>query len=343
MTMSSSQSESRKKAIEALRQHQQQWTADQLAHRVLAGDRDALSTAITWCESTLPQHREKVLTLLDILMPHTGKSFRLGITGVPGVGKSTLIETLGLKWISSGHKVAVLAIDPSSPITQGSILGDKTRMEQLSVHPEAYVRPSATANELGGVAARTHEAILLCEAAGYDRIIVETVGVGQSETAVSHMTDCFLLLMLAGAGDQLQGIKRGIMEMCDIMAITKAEGENTAAANRAKAEYQNALHLFPEREDHWFPPVVTVSAIQKTGIKDLISELSKYEDWMKMRNGEQKRKKQLLYQMEQEWMRQWKQSKMSDPQFQQLFLQMQEAVSNQQISLASAVQRLVRD
>ena len=343
MTMSSSQSESRKKAIEALRQHQQQWTADQLAQRVLKGDRDALSTAITWCESTLQVHREKAHEVLDQIMPHSGHSFRLGITGVPGVGKSTLIETLGLMWIAQGHRVAVLAIDPSSPITQGSILGDKTRMEQLSVHPEAYVRPSATANELGGVAARTHEAILLCEAAGYDRIIVETVGVGQSETAVSHMTDCFLLLMLAGAGDQLQGIKRGIMEMCDIMAITKAEGENTPAANRAKAEYQNALHLFPEREDHWFPPVVTVSAIQKTGIDDLISALEKYEDWMKLRNGEQKRKKQLLYQMEQEWMRQWKQSKMNDPQFQQLFQHLQEAVANQQISLASAVQRLVRD
>lgn len=343
MTMPSSQSESRKKAIEALRQHQHQWTADQLAQRVLQGDRDALSTAITWCESTLMEHRQKAQAVLDIITPHSGNSFRLGITGVPGVGKSTLIEALGLIWIAAGHKVAVLAIDPTSPITQGSILGDKTRMEHLSVHPNAYVRPSATANELGGVAARTHEAILLCEAAGYDRIIVETVGVGQSETAVSHMTDCFLLLMLAGAGDQLQGIKRGIMEMCDIMAITKAEGENATAANRAKAEYQNALHLFPEREDKWFPPVVTLSAIEQLGLDELNQKLSAFETWSKSRLWEVKRKKQLLYQMEQEWIRQWKQQKMDNPEFQILFHQMQQSVVNQEISLASAVARLVRD
>jgi LAO/AO transport system kinase len=343
MTMSSSQSESRKKAIEALRQHQHQWTADQLAQRVLKGDRDALSTAITWCESTLAEHREKAQHVLDSIMPHTGRSFRLGITGVPGVGKSTLIETLGLMWIASGHRVAVLAIDPSSPITQGSILGDKTRMEQLSVHASAYVRPTATANELGGVAARTHEAILLCEAAGYDRIIVETVGVGQSETAVYHMTDCFLLLMLAGAGDQLQGIKRGIMEMCDILAITKAEGDNERAAERAKAEYQNALHLFPEREDSWFPPVVTVSALQHKGMDTLVEVLSQYERWSKERLWDQKRKIQLLYQMEQEWIRQWKQSKMQNPNFVLKFKSLQDAVSRNEISLSSAVQQLVRD
>jgi LAO/AO transport system kinase len=343
MTMSSSQSESRKKAIEALRQHQQQWTADQLAQRVLKGDRDALSTAITWCESTLQVHREKAHEVLDQIMPHSGHSFRLGITGVPGVGKSTLIETLGLMWIAQGHRVAVLAIDPSSPITQGSILGDKTRMEQLSVHASAYVRPTATANELGGVAARTHEAILLCEAAGYDRIIIETVGVGQSETAVYHMTDCFLLLMLAGAGDQLQGIKRGIMEMCDIMAITKAEGENEKPAERAKAEYQNALHLFPERSDSWFPPVITVSALQHKGMDTLMDALTRYETWSKERTWTQKRKDQLLYQMEQEWVRQLKQSKMQDSNFVLKFKSLQELVSRNEISLSSAVQQLVRD
>jgi LAO/AO transport system kinase len=219
----------------------------------------------------------------------------MGITGVPGVGKSTFIDTFGMALLATGKKVAVLAVDPSSPISKGSILGDKTRMERLAADSRAFIRPSPSSDRLGGVARKTRETILLCEAAGYDTILVETVGVGQSETAVHAMTDFFVLLMLAGAGDQLQGIKRGIMEMCDAMIITKADGNNAVNATRAKADYASALHLFPAREDGWFPPVMTTSALEQKGIDEVVMLLDNYAAWMQGRGlMNERRKKQNL-------------------------------------------------
>jgi len=226
-----------------------------------------LARAITVIESDLPADGELAALLLDSVLPHSGNSRRVGITGVPGVGKSTFIDALGMHLIRDcGETLAVLSVDPSSPISGGSILGDKTRMERLSVEPHAFIRPSPSRGHLGGVARRTRETILLCEAAGYRNILVETVGVGQSETAVRSMTDFFLLLMLAGAGDELQGMKRGIIEMLDGMAINKADGDNKRKAERARAEYANALHLFPASADGWTPPVVTCSSLNGEGV-----------------------------------------------------------------------------
>jgi LAO/AO transport system kinase len=229
---------------------------------VLAGDRTVLARAITVIESELPSDGELGARILDAVLPHTGRSRRVGITGVPGAGKSTFIDALGMHLLRDrGENVAVLSIDPSSPISGGSILGDKTRMERLAVEEKAFIRPSPSGGHLGGVARRTRETLLLCEAAGYRNILVETVGVGQSETAVRSMTDFFLLLMLAGAGDELQGIKRGIIEMLDGMAINKADGDNKPKAERARIEYASALHLFPASPDGWTPRVLTCSAI----------------------------------------------------------------------------------
>ena len=237
---------------------------------VLGGDRMVLARAITVIESNLPSDGELAARLLDALLPHTGKSLRVGITGVPGVGKSTFIDALGMHLIGErGENVAVLSVDPSRPISGGSILGDKTRMEKLAVAERAFIRPSPSQGHLGGVARRTRETILLCEAAGYRNILVETVGVGQSETAVRSMTDFFLLLMLAGAGDELQGMKRGIIEMLDGMAINKADGDNKPKAERARIEYAGALHLFPASADGWTPRVLTCSALTKDGIADV--------------------------------------------------------------------------
>ena len=237
---------------------------------VLGGDRVVLARAITVIESNLPSDGELAAQLLDALLPHTGKALRVGITGVPGVGKSTFIDALGMHLIvERGENVAVLSVDPSSPISGGSILGDKTRMERLAVEERAFIRPSPSQGHLGGVARRTRETILLCEAAGYRNILVETVGVGQSETAVRSMTDFFLLLMLAGAGDELQGMKRGIIEMLDGMAINKADGDNKPKAERARIEYSGALHLFPASADGWTPRVLTCSAISKEGIAEV--------------------------------------------------------------------------
>ena len=240
---------------------------DQYVDRILAGDRVVLSRAITLAESTLPSDQDLAQQVINRILPHTGNSVRLGITGSPGVGKSTFIETFGNYLIQDQHKkVAVLAIDPTSQRTGGSILGDKTRMASLATQPGAYIRPSPAGKSLGGVARNTREAILLCEAAGFDVIIIETVGVGQSETAVHSMVDFFLLLLLAGAGDELQGIKKGIMEMADGLAITKADGGNITKAKQARAEYQHALHLFPPAPSGWHPEVVLCSALENTGI-----------------------------------------------------------------------------
>ena len=236
-----------------------------LADGVLAGDRRALAKAITLVESTLPEHRRRAQQLLDTLLPHTGRSIRVGISGVPGVGKSTFIEALGMVLIEDGHRVAVLAVDPSSTVHGGSILGDKTRMELLSQRPEAFIRPSPSSGSLGGVAEHTREALRLCEAAGYDIIIVETVGVGQSETAVAAMTDAFVLLMLPNAGDDLQAIKKGIMELADLVVFNKADLDPTAA-QLAAAQMRSALSMLHPASANWQPPVLTLSAIRKDGL-----------------------------------------------------------------------------
>ena len=284
----SAKKDSAEKAIALIRSQAQSRDAKALSLALMNGDRAALAQAITCIESGPEEVASEIVRLC---LPHSGKSVRMGITGVPGVGKSTFIDTFGMALLEAGKKVAVLAVDPSSPISKGSILGDKTRMERLAADSRAFIRPSPSSDMLGGVARKTRETILLCEAAGYDTILVETVGVGQSETAVHAMTDFFVLLMLAGAGDQLQGIKRGIMEMCDAMIITKADGGNMAAATRAKSEYASALHLFPAREDGWFPPVLTTSALEQKGIDEVVLLLDNYAVWMQERGLMNERRK----------------------------------------------------
>ncbi len=244
---------------------------------IRAGQRVVLGRAITLVESTLPADQALAQQVLAAVLPATGRALRIGITGVPGVGKSTFIEALGLHVVNElGKKLAVLAVDPSSPRGGGSILGDKTRMPQLAAHPQAFIRPSPAGGSLGGVARATREALLLCEAAGYDVVFVETVGVGQSETAVHAMTDVFLLLLLAGAGDELQGLKRGIMELADALLITKADHGNEAAARRARQDYRNALHLFPAPANGWLPPVLLTSAFIGNGIAEVWAMLEKF-------------------------------------------------------------------
>ena len=253
----------------------------ELIKKLLTSDRISLGRAITLLESKRSEHQNLASQLLDNILPNTGKSFRIGISGVPGVGKSTFINAFGSHLTNSGFKVAVLSIDPSSSRTRGSILGDKTRMDNLSKDPNAFIRPTASGSYLGGVATHTRESILLCEAAGFDVIIVETVGVGQSETMVKEMVDYFLLLMLAGGGDELQGIKRGIMEMADHVIINKAEGDNLRRAKRAKEDFKNAIHLLPPNEANWVVPVGLCSALEKTGIEDVWSQMKMYQDFAK--------------------------------------------------------------
>lgn len=243
---------------------------------ILQGSTTALSRGITLVESTALKHQQKATQLIEALLPHANKSVRIGITGVPGVGKSTFIERFGKLLTNRGNKVAVLAVDPSSTLSKGSILGDKTRMDELVKDVNAFIRPSASGDSLGGVARKTREAIILCEAAGFTHIIIETVGVGQSETAVHSMTDFFLLLKLAGAGDELQGIKRGIMEMADAIAINKADGENTKAAKLAKTEFNRALHLYPPKDNGWTPKTMTCSALENEGIEAIWELISNY-------------------------------------------------------------------
>ena len=263
------------------RRKRRELSLEQYFKGILEGDRVILSQAITLLESTRKDHKLLARELVEKCLPHTGKSFRLGITGTPGVGKSTFIESFGMYQISQGKKVAVLAVDPSSGVTRGSILGDKTRMDKLSRHQQAYIRPSAAGDSLGGVAHKTRETILLCEAAGYDMIIVETVGVGQSETAVHSMVDFFLLLLLPGAGDELQGIKRGVMEMADLIAVNKADGDRLLAAKKAKQAYQNAVHLFPAKDNNWHVKVMLCSALENSGIEAITELLDQYKADMK--------------------------------------------------------------
>lgn len=244
---------------------------------ILNSDMSILSRAITLVESSLPSHQLIADEIIECILAYSGKSFRLGITGVPGVGKSTFIESFGKEVLAKGHKLAVLAVDPSSSISKGSILGDKTRMEELSALKNVFIRPSPSGGSLGGVTRSTYETILLCEAAGYDFIMIETVGVGQSEIAVSKISDFFLLLMLAGAGDELQGIKRGIMEMADALVITKADGDNYNRAKAARAEYAHALHMLQAHESKWTSRTLICSATENTGIKEIYSMIEEYK------------------------------------------------------------------
>lgn len=260
---------------------QKRLTAEEYIEGIMAGNRIILSRAITLIESQLENDRLIAQKVLEGILPQAGKAIRIGITGVPGVGKSTFIEAFGKHITSLNKKIAVLAIDPTSQRTKGSIMGDKTRMEELAHDSLAFIRPSPSGNTLGGVANKTRETMLLCEAAGFEIIIVETVGVGQSETVVKGMVDFFLLLMLSGAGDELQGIKRGIMEMADAIAITKADGDNNQKAKNARMEYVHALHLFPPTSNNWYPPVLTCSALDKTGLPEIWQVIIDFENQMK--------------------------------------------------------------
>ena len=262
-------------AIKAKRQKKIE--INELLHGLKQQDRSSLSRAITLIESTNPSDSEKANALVKSALPFANKSIRIGITGVPGVGKSTFIEALGLELVARGKKVAVLAVDPSSTLSKGSILGDKTRMEDLVKTNNAFIRPSASGNSLGGVARKTREAIILCEAAGFDVILIETVGVGQSETAVHSMVDFFLLLKLAGAGDELQGIKRGIIEMADAIVINKADKDNLKAAKLAKVEFNRALHLYPQKASGWTPKVLLSSALHAVGIIEIWEMIETYK------------------------------------------------------------------
>lgn len=264
------------------RRRRKAYTVDEYVEGIFNGDRTILSQAITLVESSLPGHYEMAQQVIERCLPASSRSIRIGITGVPGAGKSTFIDTFGTMLTHHyGRRLAVLAIDPSSQQSHGSIMGDKTRMERLSTDPDAFIRPSPSAGTLGGVARKTRETAILCEAAGFDTILIETVGVGQSETAAHSMVDFFLVLMIGGAGDELQGIKRGIMEMADTIAITKADGNNTSRAEIARTEYQNALHLFPVPPSGYIPKVLTCSSLEERGIIDIWFTISDYVSFTK--------------------------------------------------------------
>ena len=261
-----------------------EFTVDEYVEGIVKGNVTILSQAVTLVESLKAEHQALAQEVIEKCLPHSGRSVRIGISGVPGAGKSTSIDTFGLHVLEKGGKLAVLAIDPSSERTKGSILGDKTRMEKLSIHPKAFIRPSPSAGSLGGVARKTRETIILCEAAGFDKIFVETVGVGQSETAVHSMVDFFLLIQLAGTGDELQGIKRGIMEMADGIVINKADGSNIEKAKLAAAHFRNALHLFPTPDSGWTPQVLTYSGFYGLGVKEIWDMIDQYFEFVKQ-NG----------------------------------------------------------
>ncbi|WP_298421683.1 methylmalonyl Co-A mutase-associated GTPase MeaB [uncultured Kordia sp.] len=267
-------------------------SVDELVVGILNHDKVALSRAITLIESKNTKHLAKATEIIEKCLPHANNSIRIGITGVPGVGKSTFIEAFGKYLTGIGKKVAVLAVDPSSSISSGSILGDKTRMEDLVKDENAFIRPSASGDSLGGVARKTRETIILCEACGFDTIVIETVGVGQSETAVHSMVDFFLLLKLAGAGDELQGIKRGIIEMADAIVINKADGDNVKRAQMARTEFKRALHLYPQKASEWLPKVVTASALKQQGIDDVWQMIEDFQQSTKANDYFENHRKQ---------------------------------------------------
>src|SRR5690554_990582 len=281
-----------KKWKEQRRKRKGNLTHDTLLAGILKGDLQSLSSGITLLESNRKEDQQEAQKLVNSCLKHSGNSIRLGITGVPGVGKSTFIESFGQVVVEKGYKIAVLAIDPSSSKSGGSILGDKTRMNELSVLENAFIRPSAAGKSLGGVARKTRESIILCEAAGYDFVLIETVGVGQSETMVNSMVDFFMLLMLSGAGDELQGIKRGIMEMADALIITKADGDNLLKARRAKKEYENAMHLFPANENGWVPKTLVASAYENYNIDKAFDIIESYVNHTKINASFQDNRRQ---------------------------------------------------
>ena len=317
-------------------------SSQELIDGILSGNISALSRAITLVESTNANHLAKANEVINACLPHANKSVRIGITGVPGVGKSTFIEAFGKYLTSVGKKVAVLAVDPSSTISHGSILGDKTRMEELVKDVNAYIRPSASGETLGGVARKTREAITLCEACGFDTILIETVGVGQSETAVHSMVDFFLLLKISGAGDELQGIKRGIMEMADAIVINKADGDNIKKANLAKVEFNRALHLFPAKKSGWTPTTSTCSAITHDGIPEVWETILKFLELTKGNNYFfEKRKEQNQYWMLETINEQLKANFYNNPKIQNLLEDNKKAVQNDEISPFAAAQLLL--
>lgn len=327
--------------IQQLRRNQP--SAQELINGILANDKTALSRAITLVESTNLDHTEKANTIIQACLPHANKSFRIGITGVPGVGKSTFIEAFGKHLTSIGKKVAVLAVDPSSTISHGSILGDKTRMEELVKDENAYIRPSASGETLGGVARKTRETIILCEAAGFDTIIIETVGVGQSETAVHSMVDFFLLLKISGAGDELQGIKRGIMEMADAIVINKADGDNINKAKLAKTEFNRALHLFPAKKSGWIPTAATCSSYTKVGITEVWNTISEYNTLVQTNHYfVQKRHDQNQYWMLETINEHLQSNFYNHPEITKLLEENKKAVQNDEISPFAAAMNLLK-
>jgi LAO/AO transport system kinase len=317
-------------------------SSKELIEGILNGNITALSRAITLVESTNVSHLEKANEVVNACLPHANKSVRIGITGVPGVGKSTFIEAFGKYLTGLGKKVAVLAVDPSSTISHGSILGDKTRMEELVKDKNAYIRPSASGETLGGVARKTRETITLCEACGFDTIIIETVGVGQSETAVHSMVDFFLLLKIAGAGDELQGIKRGIMEMADAIVINKADGDNVRKSKLAKVEFGRALHLFPAKKSGWIPTTSTCSSITREGISEVWETINKYVGQTQSNNYfYNKRKDQNQYWMLETINEQLKTNFFNHPEIEKLLDENKKAVQNDEISPFAAAQLLL--
>lgn len=317
-------------------------SANELITSICKGDKIALSRAITLIESTNVEHLAKANEVIQGCLPFANSSVRIGITGVPGVGKSTFIEAFGKHLTALGKRVAVLAVDPSSSISHGSILGDKTRMEELVKDENAFIRPSASGDSLGGVARKTREAIILCEACGFDTIVIETVGVGQSETAVHSMVDFFLLLKIAGAGDELQGIKRGIMEMADTIVINKADGDNIAKAKLAKSEFNRALHLFPAKKSGWIPKVTTCSSTEKDGIDNVWQIISDYFEMAKANAYFQnKRQEQNQFWMLETINEQLKNRFYNHPEIINLLEQNKKAVQNNEMSPFAAAQVLL--
>jgi LAO/AO transport system kinase len=317
-------------------------SADAYAQGILDGDRGTLSQAITLLESTRPDHRDTARSVVEACLPHSGDSIRVAVTGVPGVGKSTFIETLGQRLVAVGHRLAVLTVDPSSERSKGSILGDKTRMGTLASTENAFIRPSPTAGTLGGVAPKTREAILLCEAAGYDTVFVETVGVGQSEISVHSMVDFFLLLALAGAGDELQGIKRGILEVADAIAITKADGANCEPAETARAAYEKTLPLLSDTESGWAPPVLTCSAQTGKGIDAVWDAVERYRaHTQETGHFEEQRREQARHWLHETIERRLRDDFFGDPAVEAVREDVEEAVLNGDLSSVAAAERLL--